>query len=166
MVCKNLKDNYSSSLKSISKTISPFLIKLTMTHMIKFVSSAASIFITWDVIWILVTSTFFSNLHMVREYIYIYKPVRWQGSSVDGRAPTIDNSTNATIVLPFKNLFDLEWTTKDKQGYHLLLLPPNQRIGSLTGRASYKHHAYTRLGYLAQSINYSRLSALWTRTHK
>jgi hypothetical protein len=43
---KNLKDNYSSSLKSMSKTISPFLIKLTMTHMMKFVSSATSIFVT------------------------------------------------------------------------------------------------------------------------
>ena len=37
----------------------------------EFVSSAASVFVTWDVIWILVTSTFFSNLHMVREYIYM-----------------------------------------------------------------------------------------------
>ena len=44
--CKKLKDNYSSSLKSMSKTISPFLIILTMTHMIEFVSSAASVFIT------------------------------------------------------------------------------------------------------------------------
>jgi hypothetical protein len=39
---KMLEDKYSSSLKSMSKTISPFLIILTMTHMIKFVSSAAS----------------------------------------------------------------------------------------------------------------------------
>jgi hypothetical protein len=46
MECKMLKDNYSSSLKSISKTISPFLIIFTMTHMIEFVSSAASIFVT------------------------------------------------------------------------------------------------------------------------
>ena len=70
--CKRLKDNYSSSLKSMSKTISPFLIILTMTHKMEFVSSAASVSVTWDVIWILVTSTFFSNLHMVREYIYVY----------------------------------------------------------------------------------------------
>ena len=68
---QNLKDNYSSSLKSMSKTITPFSIILTMTHMIEFVSSAASVFVTWDVIWILMTSTFFSNLHMVREYIYM-----------------------------------------------------------------------------------------------
>ena len=34
--CKNLKDNYSSNLKSMSKTISPFLIILTMTHMMEF----------------------------------------------------------------------------------------------------------------------------------
>ena len=64
--CKKLKDNYSSSLKYMSKTFSPFLIILTMTYMMEFMSSAASIFVTWDVIWILVTSTFFSNLHMVR----------------------------------------------------------------------------------------------------
>jgi hypothetical protein len=32
--------------------------------------------------------------------------------------------------------------------------------GVLTGKALYKHHAYTRLNYLAQSINYSKLSAL------
>jgi len=44
--CKNLKDNYSSTLKSMSKTISPFLIILTMAHMIEFVSSAASVFVT------------------------------------------------------------------------------------------------------------------------
>ena len=67
--CQKLKDNYSLSLKSMNKTISPFLVKLTMTYKIKF----ASVFVTWDVIWILVSSTFFSNLHMVRIiYIYIY----------------------------------------------------------------------------------------------
>ena len=82
--CKKLKDNYSSSLESMSKTFSPFLIILTMTHMMEFVSSAASVFVTWDVIYILVMSTFFSNLHMVREYIRLYKPMRWQGSNVDG----------------------------------------------------------------------------------
>ena len=82
--CKNLEINYSLSLKSMSKTISPFLIILTMNHMMEFVSSATSVFITWDVICILVTSTFFSNLCMVREYIRLYKPVRWQGSNVDG----------------------------------------------------------------------------------
>ena len=81
---QKLKDNYSSSLKSMSKTISPFLIILTMTHMMEFVSSVESVFVTWDMIWILVTSTFFSNLHMVREYIRLYKSVRWQGSNVDG----------------------------------------------------------------------------------
>ena len=43
--CTKLKDNYSSSLKSISKTISPFLIILTMTHM-EFVSSAAFVSVT------------------------------------------------------------------------------------------------------------------------
>ena len=81
--CKKLKDNYSSSFESMSKTISPFLIILTMTHMIQFVSSVASVSITWDVIWILVTSTFFSNLHMVRVYIYVYTNL-W-----DGRVPVL-----------------------------------------------------------------------------
>ena len=69
---KSLKDNYSLNSKSMSKTISPFLIILTMTHMMEFVSSASFVFVTWDVIWILVTTTFFSNLHLVREYIYVY----------------------------------------------------------------------------------------------
>jgi hypothetical protein len=50
MEYKNLKDNYSSNLKSMGKTISPFLIILTMTHKIEFVSSVAFIFIPWDVI--------------------------------------------------------------------------------------------------------------------
>jgi hypothetical protein len=57
----NAKDNYSSNLKSMSKTISPFLIILTMTHMMEFASNAASVSVTWDVIWILVTSTSVSN---------------------------------------------------------------------------------------------------------
>jgi hypothetical protein len=39
---QKLKDNYSSILNSMSKTFSPFLIILTMTHMMEFVSSAAS----------------------------------------------------------------------------------------------------------------------------
>ena len=67
----------------MSKTISPFLIILSMTHMIEFVSSAASVFVTWDVIWILVTLTFFSNLHTVREYIYVCTNL-W-----DGRDPVL-----------------------------------------------------------------------------
>jgi hypothetical protein len=84
MECKIVKDNYSSSLKSMSKTILPLLIILTMTHMMEFMSGAAFVSVTWDVVWVLVTLTFFSNLHMVREYICLYKPMRWQGSSVDG----------------------------------------------------------------------------------
>ena len=69
--CKKLVDNYSSNLKSMSKTTSPFLIKLTMTHKMEFVNSATFVSITWDVIWIIVMLTFFSNLHMVREYTYM-----------------------------------------------------------------------------------------------
>ena len=80
---KSLKDNYSLNFKSMSKIISPFLIILTMTHMMEFVSSVASTSITWDVIWILVTSTFFSNLLLVREYIYVYRNL-W-----DGRVPVL-----------------------------------------------------------------------------
>jgi hypothetical protein len=55
----------------MSKSISPFLIKLTMTHKMKFVSSATFGFVTWDMIWILMTLTFFSNVHMVGEYTYM-----------------------------------------------------------------------------------------------
>jgi hypothetical protein len=85
MVCKILKDNYSSSLKSMSKAISPFLIILTRTHIMEFVSVAAFVSVTWDVIWNLVMTTFLSNLHIVRMiYMCLYKPVRWQGSDVDG----------------------------------------------------------------------------------
>ena len=46
MECNKLKDNYSSNLKSMSKTISPFLIKLTMTHKMEFLSSAAFVSVT------------------------------------------------------------------------------------------------------------------------
>jgi hypothetical protein len=41
-----LKDSYSSSLKSMSKTISPFLIILALTHMMEFVSGAAFVSVT------------------------------------------------------------------------------------------------------------------------
>ena len=93
------------------------------------------------------------------KYIYILLQLRLtlllctSGRSLDGRVPTIDNSTDATTVLQFKNLLNSEWSTKDRRGCHFPLLPPNQRTGCTHGRASYKHHAYTRLGYLAQSIN-------------
>jgi hypothetical protein len=43
---KRLKDNYSLSLKSMSMTFSPFLIILSMTHMMEFVSGATSVFVT------------------------------------------------------------------------------------------------------------------------
>jgi hypothetical protein len=80
MECNKLKDNYSLSLKSISMTISPFLIILTMTHIMKLVSSAAFVSITWNVIWILVMLTFLSNLNMVRIYmsIWTYKMAGFQ----------------------------------------------------------------------------------------
>jgi hypothetical protein len=61
------------------------LIILTMTHIMEFVSGATFVPVTWDVIWVLVMMTFLCNLHMVRMiYMCLYKPVRWQGSNVDG----------------------------------------------------------------------------------
>jgi hypothetical protein len=48
---QKFKDNYLLSLKSMSNTISPFLIILTIAHMMEFMSSAVSVFVTWDVIW-------------------------------------------------------------------------------------------------------------------
>ena len=68
-----VEDNYLSSLKSMSMTISPFLIILTMTHKMEFVSSATSMFVTWDVNWILVTATsFLQSRHGLEKYIYLY----------------------------------------------------------------------------------------------
>ena len=46
MEYKKLKDNCSSNVMSLSKTISTFLIKLTMTHKMEFVSSAAFVSVT------------------------------------------------------------------------------------------------------------------------
>jgi hypothetical protein len=69
---QKLKDNYSSSLKSMRKTISPSLIILTMIHNLGFVSSAASIFVTLDVIWILVMMTFSPIYIWLEQYIYMY----------------------------------------------------------------------------------------------
>jgi hypothetical protein len=43
---QKLRDNYSSSLKSMSKTISPFLIIFTMTRKMEFVSGAAFMSVT------------------------------------------------------------------------------------------------------------------------
>jgi hypothetical protein len=61
------------------------LIILTMTHIMEFVSGAAFVSVTWDVIWNLMTTTFLSNLHMVRMiYMCLYKPIRWQDSDIDG----------------------------------------------------------------------------------
>ena len=81
------------------------------------------------------------------------------GTLLDGRAPQKDNSTDATMVLQFKNL--LTWGGLQRidgavttRCYHI-----TREQGALTGRASYKHHAYTRLSYLAQPVT-SRLSTL------
>jgi len=124
--CNNmqkLKDNYSS-LMSMSKTISTFLIILTMTHMIEFVSSAASVFVTWDVIWILVTLTFSSNLHMVREYIYVYTNL-W-----DGRVPVL---MDLEVQVPWGSLMFLIflWKLARRLKQRLLscLIPQFNRTG-------------------------------------
>ena len=121
---KSLKDNYSLNFKSMSKTISPFLIILTMTHMIEFVSSAASVFVTWDVIWILVTTTFFSNLHMVREYIYVYTNL-W-----DGRVPVL---MDLEVQVPWGSLMFLIflWKLAGRSKWRLLscLIPQFNIIG-------------------------------------
>jgi hypothetical protein len=36
------------------------------------------------------------------------------GRRLDGKAPLIDNSTDTTTVLLFKNLLNSEWTTEDR----------------------------------------------------
>jgi hypothetical protein len=71
------------------------------------------------------------------------------GRRLDGRAPTIDNSTNATMVLQFKNCSI--WSELQRidgaatsRCYH-----PTREQGALIGIALYKHHDYTRLGYFA-----------------
>jgi len=121
---KKLKDNYSSSLESMSKTFSHFLIILTMTHMMEFVSSAVSVFVTWDVIWILMMSTFFSNLHMVREYIYVYTNL-W-----DGRVPVL---MDLEVQVPWGSLMFLIflWKLARRLKQRLLscLIPQFNRTG-------------------------------------
>ena len=65
----------------MSKTISPFLIKLTMTHKMEYVSSAAFVSVTWDVIWILLTLTFFlQSTHERTNVLGIpHKGTPWMG---------------------------------------------------------------------------------------
>jgi hypothetical protein len=58
---------------------------------------------------------------------------------------------DAITVLQFKNLLTwggLQRIDGASRCYHMA-----REQGAVTGRASYKHHAYTRLGYLAQSVN-------------
>ena len=89
---QKLKHNYSSNLKSMSTTISPFLIILTMTHKMKFVSNATSMFVTWDVNWILVTATF-SPIYIWFRKIYISIQYLW-----DGRVPVLmDHECSSTL---------------------------------------------------------------------
>jgi hypothetical protein len=121
MVCKILKDNYLSSLKFMSKTISPFLIILTMTHIMKFVSGVAFIFVTWDVIWNLVTTTFLYNLHMVRMIcMCLYKHVRWQSSDIDG-----------SWIFKHPGVLLFLWKLAERSKQHLLfcLIPQLNRTG-------------------------------------
>jgi hypothetical protein len=117
--CKNLKDNYSSNLKSMSKTISPFLIILTMTHKIKFVSSAAFVSVTWDVIWILVTLTF-SLIYKWLEYLW------------DGRIPVLmDLECLGTLdsSMFLLHLFPVETCRKVETTSVVLSIPQFNRIG-------------------------------------
>ena len=110
----------------MSKTISPFLIILTITHMMEFVSSAASISVTWDVIWILVTSTFFSNLHLVREYTHTHT----QTNLWDDRVPMLmDLECSGTLGSSMFLLF--LWMFVERSKRHLLscLIPQFNRTG-------------------------------------
>jgi hypothetical protein len=71
------------------------------------------------------------------------------GTPLDGRAPQKDKSIDATMILQFKILVTwggLQRIDRDTTSryYHTA-----KEQGVLTGRALYKHHTYTRLGYLA-----------------
>ena len=121
---KSLKDNYSLNFKSMSKTISPFLIILTMTRVMEFVSSAASVFVTWDVIWILVTTTFFSNLHLVREFIYVYTNL-WDGNV----SVLMDLEHSGTLRFFNVSSFLVEACQKVETASVVLPIPQYNRIG-------------------------------------
>jgi hypothetical protein len=108
----------------MSKTISPFLIILTMSHMMESVSSVASIFITWDVIWILVTTTFSPTYTWLEQCIYICTN-RW-----DGRVSKLmDHKCSST--LGFFNIpsFLVEIAGRLKQLMMSCLIPQFNRTG-------------------------------------
>ena len=119
---QKFRDNYSLSLKSMSKTISPFSIILTMTHMMEFVSSAASIFVTWDVIWILMMSTF-SPIYTWLENIYVYTNL-W-----DGRVPVLMDLECLGTLGFFNVLLFFLWMFAERSKRHLLsyLIPQFNR---------------------------------------
>ena len=75
------------------------------------------------------------------------------GTPLEGRAPQKDNSTDATTVLQFKYLLTWGGLQRIDGAITPCCYHPTREQGALIGRASYKHHAYMRLGYLDQSIN-------------
>ena len=75
------------------------------------------------------------------------------GTPLNGRAPQKDNSTNMTIVLQFKNMLTWGGLQRIDRAVTSRCYHTTREQGVLTGRASYKHHAYMRLGYLAKPVN-------------
>jgi hypothetical protein len=51
------------------------------------------------------------------------------GRCLDSKALLIDNSTDTTMVLLFKNLLNSEWITEDRRGCHHLKGPNMDRGG-------------------------------------
>jgi hypothetical protein len=105
------KNNYSLSLKSMGKTISPFLIILIMTHNIEFVSRATSLFVTWNVIWILVTTTF--------SPIYTHTHTHTQTCEMTGfQSWWIINVHTPWVIQCFSHLF--LWKFAERSKRHLM----------------------------------------------
>jgi hypothetical protein len=75
------------------------------------------------------------------------------GTLLDGRAPQKDKSIDATMMLQFKILLTWGGLQRIDRATTSCYYHTAREQGVLIGRASYKHHTYMRLGYLAQSIN-------------
>ena len=58
-----------------------------------------------------------------------------------------------TMVVQFKNLLTWGGLQRIDRAVTSRCYHTAREQGALTGRASYKHHAYTRLDYLAQLVN-------------
>jgi hypothetical protein len=72
---------------------------------------------------------------------------------LDDTAPQKGNSTDVITVLQFKNLFTWGGLQMIDEAVTSRCYHTARKQGAFIGRASYKHHAYMMLGYLAQSIN-------------